>query len=84
MLQLEKRTEKKKKKTLEILKSVLKKKKKKSSGEDIVGRCVVLCLYYKTLNGKFHTVRNDHSHFPVYSGCYGLNMDPLQNHMLES
>lgn len=48
----------KKRKTLEILKSVLKKKKKSRSGEDMVRRCVVLCLHYKTPDGKFHMASN--------------------------
>lgn len=56
-LYLSKNKSKEKKKILEILKSVTAPPPCKSSGEDMVGRCVVLCSHYKIPKGKFHMAR---------------------------
>ena len=73
----------KKRKTLEILKSVLK-KKKKAGQEKIWLEDVLFYVYTIKLQMANFTWPVIYSHFLVYAWCYGLNMYPLQNHMLES
>lgn len=76
------RLKKKKRKLYKFLSQFSKKKKK--AVEEKIWLDVLFYVYTIKLQMANFTWPDIYSHFPVYSWCYGLNMYPLQNHMLES